>query len=329
MRHVLILTALCSLLLVQTTIAQEKPPFPRPRPDREALGGQTPVVSPIEVPSTPIADAPSSPNAAEAINQALLGPPQPVTLTAKVSSEGTVIPSGLVWRIFSATPDSDGEPTLVETVEMPTAAISLSPGEYLVHVAYGNAQQTQTILVDQSPSAHIVVLEAGGLKLHASIAGEIAIPEEQMQFRVFPEGEAADPRAAIVTNLQPNEIMYLNAGIYHVVSQFGAQNAKAEANLRVEPGLLTEATLYHDAAEINLRLVSEEGGDAIADVEWTIKDANGLTVFSELSAFPTAVLAEGDYTVLARQGNGVFNRDFAVQAGPARELEILTQIYSN
>jgi len=78
---------------------------------------------------------------------------------------------------------------------------------------------------------------------------------------------------------------------------------------------------------VGFKLVSEPGGEAIADVEWTVKTAEGTTVFSELGAFPSTVLAEGEYLVLAKQGSQVFNREFEVQAGSAREIEVLTTVY--
>ena len=62
-------------------------------------------------------------------------------------------------------------------------------------------------------------------------------------------------------------------------------------------------------------------------MEWTVKTADGATIFSELGAFPSTVLAEGEYLVLARQGTQVFNREFQVQAGSAREIEVLTTVY--
>ena len=95
------------------------------------------------------------------------------------------------------------------------------------------------------------------------------------------------------------------------------------ADLRVEPGQLTDATLYHRAAQISFKLVSEPGGEAIADIEWTVKTAAGETVFTDLGAFPATVLAEGDYLVLAKRGEDVFNREFQVQPGPgARDRSV-------
>ncbi len=99
------------------------------------------------------------------------------------------------------------------------------------------------------------------------------------------------------------------------------------SELRVEPGQITEATLYQKAAQVSLRLVSEEGGEAIADVEWTIKTPQGETIFSDIGAFPATVLAEGDYLALAKLGENVYNREFEVTAGSPREIEILTTVY--
>ena len=137
----------------------------------------------------------------------------------------------------------------------------------------------------------------------------------------------AKGRATVAEGLTANDIITLNAGTYHVVSHFGAVNAIVRADLRVEPGQLTDATLYHRAAQISFKLVSEPGGEAIADIEWTVKTVAGETVFSDLGAFPATVLAEGDYLVLAKRGEDVFNREFQVRPGPASEIEVLTAVY--
>jgi hypothetical protein len=39
------------------------------------------------------------------------------------------------------------------------------------------------------------------------------------------------------------------------------------------------------------------------------------------------VLQEGDYLVLAKRGETVFNREFEVQPGQPREVEVLTSVY--
>lgn len=287
----------------------ETPPLPRPRPDYEA--GEP--------------AAPSASTATEAIS-ALTDTPQPVTLTATITTDGAPVSEGLVWRIFDTTPDESGELPLVAKSEDPAASVSLPPGEYVVHVAYGRAQTSDTMTVVPGENTKTIALEAGGLRLNAAVEGDIPIPPTLLKFDVMtagPEGE----RTLIAQQLSPNDIVTLNAGTYHIVSHFGSINAIVRADLRVEPGQLTDATLYHQASQVSFKLVSEPGGEAIADVEWTVQTPDGTTLFTELGAFPSTVLATGDYVVLAEQGQSVFNRAFEVQPGAPTEIEVLTQVY--
>jgi hypothetical protein len=306
--------SIATLAMAQETPA-EMPPMPRPRPD------------PDNLPSTPPtpANPPAATPATDAI-AALTAVPQPVTLTARITPEGAPIPDGLVWRIFDTVPDATGELALVAKSELGAPTVQLPPGEYVVHVAYGRAQTSEPLSVVPGSNEKAFVLEAGALRLNSAVTGDIAIPAGLLKFDIFTAGEEND-RAMVAEGLAPNDIVTLNAGTYHIVSYFGSVNAVVRADLRVEAGQLTDATLYHHASQVGFKLVSETGGEAIADVEWTVKTADGATVFSELGAFPSTVLAEGEYLVLAKQGTQVFNREFQVQPGSAREIEVLTTVY--
>lgn len=298
-------------------VAQEEaeiPPLPRPRPDRDAA----PAVSePAAVPATT--------EATEAISAAA-NVPQPVTLNARITEGGTPIPEGLIWRVFDSMPDSNGEMALVAKAETGTANVELPPGEYVVHVAYGQAQASETLSVVPGQNQMDMVLEAGALRLNSAVTGDIPISPTQLKFDILTSGSEAS-RVMVVADLAPNEIVTLNAGVYHIVSRFGSINATVRADLKVEPGQLTDATLYHHASEISFKLVSEEGGEAIADVEWTVKTSDGATIFSDRGAFPSTVLAEGEYLVLAKLGEQVYNREIQVQPGGPREIEVLSTIY--
>lgn len=288
--------------------AAEMPPMPRPRPNRD----ETPATKP------PAAQTPAT----EAIS-ALTTVPQPVSLKARITEDGTTIPEGLVWRIFGTTPDANGELALVAKSDEAVASVELPPGEYVVHVAYGRAQASDTLTVTEGANEKSFVIGAGALRLNSAITGDIPIPANLLKFDILTAGDEAS-RTTVAEGLRPNEIVTLNAGTYHIVSHFGDVNAVVRADLRVEPGQLTDATLYQKASQVSFKLASEPGGEAIADVEWTVKTADGTTVFTDLGAFPATVLAEGEYRVLAKQGETVFNRDFQVQAGASQDIEVLT-----
>lgn len=318
-------------------VAQEAPvPLPR-RADRipevvvpeddtaatdpaETEPGELDTAEPAEL------DVPASAalNAAESV--ATAGPPQPVTLVARVTDGGEAIPGGVVWRVFETRTDANGDLALAAKSSDATARLELPPGQYVVHVAYGRAQTTDTMTVANGENSKSLVLDAGAMRLNAAVAGDVPIPINLLTFDIFTSGTESE-RTLVAEKLSPNAMVTLNAGTYHVVSNFGGVNAVVRADLRVEPGQLTEATLYHKAAQVSFKLVSEAGGEAIADIDWTVKTSDGRTVFSQTGAFPSTVLAEGDYLVLAQRGDQVFNREFEVQAGPARELEVLTTVY--
>lgn len=302
-------------LAIAQDAAAEMPPMPRPRPDPDSLPDRPAIAAPGsgETPAT------------EAIT-ALTSAPQPVSLSARITEGGEPIPDGLIWRIFDTRPDASGELALVAKSDLGEPTVELPPGQYVVHVAYGRAQTSEPLSVVPGANHQDFILEAGALRLNSAATGEISIPAGLLKFDIFTAGEESD-RAMVAEGLAANDIVTLNAGTYHIVSYFGTINAIVRADLRVEPGQLTDATLYHHASQVSFKLVSEAGGEAIADVEWTVKTSDGATVFSELGAFPSTVLAEGDYLVLAKQGTQVFNREFQVQPGAAQDIEVLTAVY--
>lgn len=321
MRRFLILLSVLFAFVPVSVWAQTIAPIPHPRIDRsESVSDEfsAVVVDPAELEPT-VVEEPVAP--------IVTGPPQPITLSAKISEDGAIIPNGLIWRVFDTKTDDDGQLALLEKSEDSVAVFNLTPGEYVVHVAYGRSQASDTIRVDPAPSSKTIVLDSGALRLNAAISGDIPIQPSDLSFDISTSNDGQQEGVLIVKDAPPGALLYLNAGVYQVVSRFGDINAQVRAELRVDPGQITEATLYHRAGQISFKLVSESGGEAIADVDWTIKSDDGAIVFSSFGAFPATILAEGDYVVLAKRGQRVYNRDFHVRAGPSHEIEVLTEVY--
>ena len=90
-----------------------------------------------------------------------------------------------------------------------------------------------------------------------------------------------------------------------------------------EAGELTEATVEHRAAQVTLKLVREPGGEAIADTAWSILTEAGDVVRETVGAYASMVLAEGDYTVVAKNRDRIYQRDFTVTPGHQQDVELL------
>ncbi len=247
-----------------------------------------------------------------------------VTLAAQLTDEGAEITRGLVWRIFETEPGPDGKLRLVASAKGGAQAFDLSPGEYLVHASFGRAGATKRITVSREEKRENFVLDAGGLELDAILAGGVRIPPNKLRFSIYEAGDKpGDERALILPDVSPNSIIRLNAGTYHVVSTYGSVNAVIRSDIRVEAGKLTQATVEHHAAEMTLKLVREPGGEAIADTSWSVLSESGDPVRETVGAFASMVLAEGDYTIVAKNRENIYQRDFTVVAGRNQDVEVL------
>ncbi len=247
-----------------------------------------------------------------------------VVLSAQLTEEGPAIPRGLVWRIFRPDAAADGKLPLVASAQGGTSTFTLEPGSYLVHASFGRAGATKRIKVGGAQTSESLVLDAGGVKLDATLAGGGRIPSDKLRFSVYEStGDAEGERALILPDVAPNTVVRLNAGNYHIVSTYGNVNAVIRSDVKVEPGLLTEASVEHRAAEITLKLVREAGGEAIADTSWAILTGSGDIVRETVGAFATLVLAEGEYAVVAKNRDRIYQREFTVTPGRNQDVEVL------
>ncbi|MEW9805242.1 hypothetical protein ABUE31_04475 [Mesorhizobium sp. ZMM04-5] len=247
-----------------------------------------------------------------------------ITLSAKLTEEGADISRGLVWRVFGQAAGPDGKLPLIASAQGGTAVFNLAPGGYLVHASYGRAGATKRISVGRENKSESLVLDAGGLKLDATLAGGVRIPPAKLKFSIYEaEPDAGSERALIIPDVSPNSVVRLNSGTYHIVSTYGSVNAVIRSDIRIEAGKLTEATVEHHAAELTLKLVREAGGEAIADTSWSVLSSSGDPVREVVGAFASLVLAEGDYTIIAKNKDRIYQRDFTVVGGRNQDVEVL------
>jgi hypothetical protein len=249
-----------------------------------------------------------------------------VSLEAKLSADSGPQMQGLSWYVFSPIPGADGKLPLVASSKGGSAAFHLRPGDYFVNVSFGRAGVTKKLTVSSSSEMQkqTMVLDAGGMVLNAVSGSDTRIPPEELSFSIYSsEQKDGGERGLLMSDIKPNTLVGLSTGTYHVVSEYGSVNAVIRGDIQVEAGKITEATLQHRAAKITFKLVSDAGGEAIADTAWSILTAAGDIVGESLSAFPTMVLAEGQYTAVARNKDKIYQRDFTVTAGTNTDIEVM------
>jgi hypothetical protein len=244
-----------------------------------------------------------------------------VFLSASFAGDGKPIRSGVVWRVY----DDRGEsaaPTVVARSSAPTPNFSLPPGNYIVHAAYGFAGASKRITVQAGGVTERLTISAGALKL-GGVVSDNPIPPARLSFAVYvPIGSNSEGRL-VVSNAHAGDIIRLPEGTYHVVSTYGDANAIMRADLKVETGRVTEATLNHRAATVTLKLVAAEGAEAFAGTAFSVLTPGGDIIREAIGAFPSVTLAEGDYVLIARHEGQVYTREFKVESGANRDIEIV------
>ncbi|UGX87589.1 hypothetical protein LLE53_007170 [Phyllobacterium meliloti] len=275
----------------------------------------------VKMPAIPAINEYANPKAPA--NNPIANEPE-LVLSAKLAENGENIGRGLVWRIFSPEPDPDGKLQLLATSKGGTTSFNLAPGSYLVHVAFGRAGATKRITMTRAKRNETMILDAGGVKLNAVLSGGGRIPQDQLRFSIYEDHEdATGERALIIPDVKPESVVRLNAGTYQIVSNYGTANAVIRADIRVEAGKITEANVEHRAAQLTMKLVRENGGEALADTAWSVLTTSGDIVRESVGAFASIVLAEGEYIIIAKNKDKIYQRDFKVVAGRNQDVEVL------
>ena len=246
-------------------------------------------------------------------------------LVALLTADGQQIDRGLVWRVFQSAPDAAGKSKMITENRDASPSLKLQPGEYTINASFGRANLTRKVSVKpNTPGTEKFVLNAGGLRLSANVAGKPAAPG-MVSYVIFSDDrDQFANRTAVMTGAKPSLIIRLNAGIYRIVSTYGDANARVETDVTVEAGKLTEAAVAHAAGKANFKLVNRTGGEALPDTHWTILSAEGETVKESVGALPTHALAPGTYTIAAKSGGRMFKRAFVVKDGQTTDVEVMS-----
>jgi len=227
------------------------------------------------------------------------------------------------WRIFADKPDAAGVFRLVKEDKSPSASFALPPGGYVVHCAFGLASTVKPVVLRSEPVREVLDIPAGGLIMKGQV-GDVRIPSGQISFEIY-RGSQFEPgeKKPLAQGIMTGEMVLVPEGTYHIVSNYGDTNAIVRSDIRVQTGKLTDVTITHRAAVITLKLVSEKGGEALANTAWTVLTPSGDVVKESIGAFPRVVLNEGEYKVIARNEGRAQEWDFKVTAGVDGEVEVV------
>lgn len=323
--------------LPQTPSTAPRPPPAAPKPPQAAAPGSA-------APAAPRTAAPG-PAASPSLTVPLTpqAPTNDLHLSAVYGSDNQPVKAGLHWRVFNERAEDDGSHALVAQSTDPSPTVALPDGDYIVHAAFGLAGQTKRVVMAGHPELAKVALNAGALKINGVI-GTTPIPPNRLSIAVYvPERGNAEAKL-VVDNASAGEVLLLPEGSYHIVSTYldtvgigsvqqtaqsghlaNASNSVVTTDIKVQTGKMMDVTLRHRAAVLTLKLVNGPNGEALTDTQFTVLTPGGDVIRELIGAFPSLVLAEGQYIAIARHGGTTYQANFNVQSGQDRDVEIIGQ----
>jgi hypothetical protein len=261
----------------------------------------------------------NAPQGAAAPGQAVL------SLSARYGKDLGNINGGLVWRIFADRPDENGTFKMIREDRNATPNLVLQPGNYVVHVSLGLVSAVRAVTLKAETDRESFVLPAGGLRIEGRV-GTSKIPQNQISFAIY-KGSQFDggDRASLVPNVAAGDVVLLPEGTYYIISNYGDANSVVRSDIRVSAGKLTDVAVTHRAAVITLKLVSDKGGEALANTAWSVITPGGDVIKESIGAFPKVVLSEGEYRAIAKNEGKVYERPFNVVNGVDGEVEVVAR----
>lgn len=305
-------------------------------PPGASSGVLSPPSGPMQLQSAPPTQPPSQvlappppPSTASVVPTVPMVPAGQVALmvSARFGRDPPNIPGGLHWRVYPDKPDSTGAFRMLKEERAAAPIFVLPPGGYVVHVAFGLATAAKKVQLRSETVRETFEIPAGGARFEGRV-GDSRIPPGQISFDIFRGSQfetGGDEQRPLASNVTTADVVLLPEGTYHVVSNYGNSNATVRSDIRVQPGKLTDVVVNHRAAVITLKLVNERGGEALANTQWSVLTPGGDVVKEAVGAFPKVILAEGEYSVVAKNDDKTFNGKFKVEPGFDREIEVMAR----
>ena len=316
---------------------------------------QTPASDPGPAPASQPAPAPASQPAQAPASQPLAPASQPaqatLSLSAVLNGGGAPLTGGLRWRIFAAQADPDGSHPLIVESSLAQPTLTIPAGDYVVHVAFGLASAAKRVTLGAEVRPERLTLSAGALKIEGTLA-DAPIDPSKLSLAIYVPQNRNPLGKLVYATAKAGDIIGLPEGSYHIVSTYldtvGAHsgvsavantgksaavvpptaipsNSIVNADIKVISGKRIDVTIKHRCATLTLKLVNKPGAEALANTTFTVLTPGGDVIRELVGAFPSLVLAEGEYVVIARHESKVYQSTFQVETGMDHDIEVVAE----
>lgn len=234
--------------------------------------------------------------------------------------------SGVTYFVFQ--PGEAGAPSReIARSKLDEPLFVLTAGHYRIAAVLGLARVEQEIDIKAGETrSQDLVLDAGGVRLGSSLAGNGKPIEDHLIYRVFgASAQNGAPNQELATATTATPTLFLPSGRYRIESQYGWHNARQVREVEVKAGEVQDVAFEHKASDVKLRLVDRPGGQSMERVKWTLKYNGGGTVLISQDAAPSLILQAGSYQAMAQHESKTYTQTFEAASNQEQIVEIVAQ----
>ena len=136
-----------------------------------------------------------------------------------VLSGGSPLTGGLRWRIFGAQADPDGSHPLIVEFSLAQPTLTVPPGDYVVHVAFGLASAAKRLALGAEVRSERLTLSAGALRIEGTLA-DAPIDPSKLALAIYVPQNRNPLGKLIYAKAKAGDIIGLPEGSYHIVSTY-------------------------------------------------------------------------------------------------------------
>ena len=142
-----------------------------------------------------------------------------LNLSAVLSGGGAPLTGGLRWRVFGAQADPDGSHPLIVESGLAQPTLTIPPGDYVVHVAFGLASAAKRLSLGAGVRSERLTLSAGALRIEGTLA-DAPIDASKLSLAIYVPQNRNPLGKLVYAKAKAGDIVGLPEGSYHIVSTY-------------------------------------------------------------------------------------------------------------
>ena len=142
-----------------------------------------------------------------------------LNLSAVLNGGAAPLAGGLRWRVFGAQADPDGSHPLIVESSLAQPTLTIPPGDYVVHVAFGLASAAKRVTLGAEVRSERLTLSAGALRIDGTLA-DAPIDPSKLSLAIYVPQNRNPLGKLVYAKGKAGDIIGLPEGSYHIVSTY-------------------------------------------------------------------------------------------------------------